>query len=128
MKFEIEENHKLPFLDILIEHSNVNGQLDFITSVYRKPTFSSQYFNLISSNPITHKLTIIRTLFYGAKYYCIKEDSFKIQLNRIFSDLKLNGYLPRLIKRIHNEIFFPSSDKNSIKYISIPYWYFRKCS
>ena len=35
---EIEEKHELPFLDI--EHSNVNGQLDFITSVYRKPTFS----------------------------------------------------------------------------------------
>ena len=104
--FEIAENHKLPFIDILIEHSNVNEQLNFITSVYRKPTFSGQYLNFNSINPITHKLTVIGTLFHREKYYCIKEDLLKIELNRIFSDLKLKCYPPPLIKRVFNETFF----------------------
>ena len=99
----------------------------FITSVYRKPTFSAQYLNFNSINHINHKLTVIRTLFHRAKYYCIK-DLLNIELNRIFSDLKLNGYPPGLIERIFNERFFtstklnPFSDKSSLKYISIPYY------
>ena len=36
---ELEENNQLPFLDILIEKSDNH----FITSVYRKPTFSGLY-------------------------------------------------------------------------------------
>ena len=66
---EIEENSKLSFLAILIEHSKVNGHLDFVTSVYRKPTFSGQYLNFNSINPLSHKLTVTRILFHRAKNY-----------------------------------------------------------
>ena len=38
---EIEANNSLPFLDILITKSNNR----FITSVYRKPTFTGQYIH-----------------------------------------------------------------------------------
>ena len=34
--FEKEENDSLPFLDVLVEKSNTG----FLTSVYRKPTFT----------------------------------------------------------------------------------------
>ena len=37
--FENEENDQLPFLDVLVEKSNK----DFLTSVFRKPTFTGQY-------------------------------------------------------------------------------------
>ena len=40
LSLEIEENNRLPFLDILIEHKNVTGYLEFITFVSGKPTFS----------------------------------------------------------------------------------------
>ena len=75
--------------------------------MYRKVTFSEQYLNFNSISPITHKLTVVRTLCHRAKCYCNKEDLLKIELNRMFSVLKLNGYPPSLIKRIYNEIFFP---------------------
>ena len=65
---EIEVNNKLPFLDILIEHNKVNGHLDFVTSVYRKPVFSGQYLNFNSINPLSLKLIVVRTLFHLAKY------------------------------------------------------------
>ena len=38
--FEKEENDQLSFLDVLVEKSNEG----FFTSVFRKPTFTGQYF------------------------------------------------------------------------------------
>ena len=48
LTFEKEHDGKLPFHDILIQRT----ELVFKTSVYRKPTFSTQY---ISGNPLARK-------------------------------------------------------------------------
>ena len=39
--FEKECNRTLPFLDVLIEENDC----EFVTSIYRKPTFTGQYFH-----------------------------------------------------------------------------------
>ena len=102
--------------------------MDFVSSVYRKLTFSNQYHKFNFVNPLSYKLTVIRTLFHRDKFYCIKDDLLGIELNRSFSDLKINGYPLRLIKSIYNEMFFPStkvnpySDKSLKQFISISYY------
>ena len=48
---EKEVNGKLPFLDVLVERSNTK----FLTSVYRKPSFSGQYNHWNSFGPKSRK-------------------------------------------------------------------------
>ncbi|KAJ8664749.1 hypothetical protein QAD02_006411 [Eretmocerus hayati] len=55
---EIEENHELPFLDMLM--INDNGKL--ITDWYQKPTQSLTYLNFNAHNPITQKKATIYNL------------------------------------------------------------------
>ena len=41
--FKAEENNQLPFLDVLVEKSNE----EFLTFVFRKPTFTGQYLEFV---------------------------------------------------------------------------------
>ena len=51
--FEKESNLALPFLDVLVEKSPSK----FITSIYRKPTFTGQYLRWNSFSPWKRKPT-----------------------------------------------------------------------
>ena len=53
---ETEVNHKVPFLDVLLDNSNPAQSL--VTSVFRKST----YTGLLSFSPFSYKLDLIRTL------------------------------------------------------------------
>ena len=55
---EIETNNFLPFLDVLVTKSNNK----FITSVYRKPTFTGQYiyWNSFGPNNVKQILLILK--------------------------------------------------------------------
>ena len=66
--FEKEENNQLPFLNILVENSN-DG---FLTSVFRKPTFTGQYFRCYSFGPTKRKTNVIETLVHRASMICWK--------------------------------------------------------
>ena len=54
---EIETNNSLPFLDVLVTKSDNK----FITSVYRKPTFTGQYIHWNSFGPKQRKTNLIDT-------------------------------------------------------------------
>ena len=54
---EKEVNGKLPFLDVLVEKSNTK----FLTSVYRKPSFSGQYNRWDLFGPKRRKNNLIGT-------------------------------------------------------------------
>ena len=62
--FEQEKNGKLSFLDI--EVSREKGK--FVTTVYRKPTFSGVYTHFESFLPTIYKFGMVYTL----AYYCFK--------------------------------------------------------
>ena len=57
---ELESDHKLPFLDVLI-HRDISGTLN--TTVYRKPTHTNQYLNFESNHPLSTRIGVARTLF-----------------------------------------------------------------
>ena len=60
MKFSIETeiNGSLSFLDVKIFRENSK----FVTSVFRKETFSGVYTNFISFIPLEYKLCLVHTL------------------------------------------------------------------
>ena len=85
--FGKEENNSLPFLDVLVEKSDTG----FLTSVYRKPTFSGLYTRWSSFCPKQRKISLIKTLTHRALMICSKSklDSELEKLTKIFLE---NGY------------------------------------
>ena len=59
---EVEINSQIPFLDILITKSKVK----FLTSLYRKPSFTGQYLHFQSFCTKKRKINLIRTLYHRA--------------------------------------------------------------
>ena len=87
-----ENNGELPFLDVLVERHDSS----FLTSVYRKPTFTGLYLSWHSFAPRSRKLNSIRCLSYRALNICSDckiEDELKV-IRDIFIK---NGYPEEVI-------------------------------
>ena len=56
--YEVENNDKLPFLDILVTREDK----EFTTNIYRKPTFSGLYTNFHIFLPESYKTDLCFTL------------------------------------------------------------------
>ena len=91
---EKEKNDQLPFLDVLMEKSNEG----VLTSVFRKPTVTGQYFRLDSFGPTKRKINLIETLVHRALMICSKS-KLQHELENISSILRNNGY-PESITQI----------------------------
>lgn len=85
--FEKEKNNTLPFLDVCVERMKTG----YVTSVYRKPTFTGQYLRWESFTPIKRKASLVSTLVHRALRICSKS-RLKEEINRIKSILLENGY------------------------------------
>ena len=85
---EIEENNSISFLDIKINRDNNR----FLSSVYRKPTFSGVFTNFDSYIPLSYKSGLISSLLYRAFKLCSNFDIFQQEI--IF--LKVKGTVTRL--------------------------------
>ena len=102
---EIEENGSLPFLDTKISHENNK----FVTSVYRKPTFSGVFTNFKSFIPDIYKRGFIETLLNRSFRLCYNYENFHWKIETSKSILKHNSYPRNLvnhcIKKFLNELF-----------------------
>ena len=97
---EKEVNGKLPFLDVLVEKSNTK----FLTSVYRKPSFSGQYNCWNSFGPKRRKNNLIVTLVHQALAYC-SPSKLPQEIDFIQLILCSNGYPENVINlRIQRKI------------------------
>ena len=65
---EKEQSNSLNFLDVSVE----KGGAGFLTSIYRKPTFTGQYILWNSFNPKARKINLIKTLVHRALMICSK--------------------------------------------------------
>ena len=61
-------NDSLPFLDVFAEKPNTG----FLTSVYRKPTFTGQYIRWNSFCPKQRKVNLVKTLVHRVLMICSK--------------------------------------------------------
>ena len=91
---EKEEFESLAFLDVKIQKSDSK----FITSVYRKPTFTGQYIQWDSFGPSKHKKNLISTLVHRALRICSKS-LLQQELKNIRVILRDNGYAESIIDR-----------------------------
>ena len=97
---EKEVNGKLPFLDVLVEKSNTK----FLTSVYRKPSFSGQYNRWDSFGPKSRKNNLIGTLVHRALAIC-SPSKLPQEIDFVPSILCSNGYPESVINsRIKRKI------------------------
>ena len=84
---EKEQNNSLSFLDVLVEKEGTG----FLTSVYRKPTFTGQYIRWNSFSPKSRKISLIKTLVHRALMICSKT-KLGSELDRVKQLLIENGY------------------------------------
>ena len=84
---EEESNGQLPFLDVLVER----GDSSFLTSIYRKPTFTGLYLDWHSFVSKSRKLNLIRCLSYRALNIC-SECKIENELKAIKDIFIDNGY------------------------------------
>ena len=94
---ETEQNGRLPFLDVLIE-KDLDSQL-YLTSIYRKPTFTGAYVRYESFCHKNRKVSLIRTLVHRAQQICSAKCLSReiLQLKSIFAE---NGYPSYLVNKI----------------------------
>ena len=69
----------------------------FLTSVFRKPTFTGQYFRRDSFRPTKRKNNLIETLVHRALMICSKS-KLQHELEIISSILRNNGYPESIIQ------------------------------
>ena len=83
---EKESNHQLAFLDVFVHKTSTA----YLTSVYRKPTFSGLYTRWDSFCPQQRRINLIKTLVHRA--LMISSKCFLDEIEFIRSTLSKNGY------------------------------------
>ena len=111
---EFEQAKEIPFLDILVKRCPNNI---FITSIYRKKTFTGLHTKWDSFTPRKYKINLIRTLTYR----CFRICSTSFLLQSAVEDLKRlllkNGY-PRGI--INFNILHKNKNKPVEPIVTVP--------
>ena len=87
--FEKECNRNLPFLDVLVEKNDH----EFVTSTYKKPTFTGQYIRWNFFCPMKRKINLMfcNLLVHRALVIC-SESTLQNELTNICTILINNGY------------------------------------
>ena len=86
---EPEVDNQLAFLDTKITRKD-NGTLSI--TIYRKPTHTDQYLHFDSHHPVSHKLSVIRTLNHRAQTAVTDPQERNQELNHIKGALANCGY------------------------------------
>ena len=92
---EIEQNNRLPFLDVLVE--KINGK--FQLSVYRKPTNTGLGISFFSYCSMKYKINSIKTLISRAYKICSFYPLLHIEFNLLKVFFKNNGFPTELVDR-----------------------------
>ena len=105
--FEPEADNRLNFLDVVVEKS-INR---FITSVFRKPTFTGLGTNFFSFTPFIYKLNCIRTLIYRAYHlsssYCKFDQEITFLRNYFIKNCFPTNLFESTTKKFLNSIYQP---------------------
>ena len=122
--YEIENNGKLPFLDVLVTRTN-DG---ITTSVYRKPSFTGLGTNYMSFIPRIFKINAIKTLLY--RCYTISSDWFIFHNEvKYLTNFFLNNGFPRnvidnCVSKFLNHTYKKPvhTEQSNIHYLKLPFY------
>ena len=82
-----EKHNQLPFLDVLVERHS----FAFVTSIYRKPTFTGLYLSWDAFALKSKKVNLIKCLIFRALKIC-SDNRIKSEFEQIRSLFLGNGY------------------------------------
>ena len=117
-----EEDNKLPFLDVLV----VRNDKQFITSVYRKPTFSGTYQRWDSFSPRCRKISLLEIIVHRALMIC-STSTLNQELDQIRNIFRESGYPHHVIDQTIKKKLARSAcsvkygPKKQPVYIKLPY-------
>ena len=106
----MEQDGKLPFLDILLERTDSVG-LKLCIYTYRTPTHTDKYLNFSSLHPVEHKLSVVRTLLERSQQLVtVSQD--KIQEDaHVEEALRACGYPPWPFSKVRPQMGFKSDNR-----------------
>lgn len=130
MKFthELENNDCISFIGLTISHNESNGVHSYLTSVYRKPTFTGLFTNYNSFTPLLYRLSVFKCLIYRAFQLCSNWNLIHDEISHIKSLLLRNAYpswiLDRIVKRSIDHFLNPNvqfGPKKERVYVGLPF-------
>ena len=95
---EKEQSNSLHFLDVVVEKEGTR----FLTSIYRKPTFTGRYIRWNSFSRKTRKISFIKTSVYRALMICTKT-KLGPELDKVKQLLIENGYPADVLLSCNNQ-------------------------
>ena len=102
--FETEDLNNFSFLDVKITRKNKR----FVTSIFRKATFSGVYTNYDSFIFDTYKIGLLHTLQFRFFKIC---SNFHIEIEHLRSTVKCNNYpvniIDQCIKKFLDKLYVP---------------------
>ena len=116
---EIEDERKLPFLDVEVTRDAESGI--FQTAVYRKPTNTDWYLHYESYYPAHVKTGVIRTLLQRSRRICNSEEAATKETRHIQKVFGNNGYPTNFIKRAMNPKPTMDSTQEVLTTVTVPY-------
>ena len=99
--FEIESDNNMPFLDVKV----IRSDSSFITSLYRKPTFSGVYTNFGSFIPELYKRNLVSTLLFRIFTICSTWELMHKEVMNLKNILKRNSYPRSLTDKLVKKFF-----------------------
>ena len=93
---EVEIDNLLAFLDIKVIRSGAA----FLTSVYRKPTFSGVYTNFNSFLPDIYKTGLVHTLMFRLFTICSNWQLIHSEIEHLRSVMRRNAYPDNLLNNV----------------------------
>ena len=105
--FETEDSNNFSFLNVKITRQNK----PFVTSIFRKATFSGVFTNYDSFISDTYKIGLVHTLLFRFFKICSSMENFHIEVELRRSILKCNNYpvniIDQCIKKFFDKLYVP---------------------
>ena len=114
---EFEQDNVIPFLDILVKRC---PDKTFVTSIYRKKTFTGLYTTWDSFTPRKYKINLIRMLTYRCFRICSSASLLQSALNDLKKLLLQNGYPQGVITYNINDVLNRNKNKPNDPVVTVP--------
>ena len=106
---EFEQNDEIPCLDILLKRKLDSS---FLTSIYRKKTFTGLYTKWDSFTPRKYNINLVRTLAYRCiRIICSSPRLLQFAQDDLKRILLLNGYPMGTVKYHMNDVIDKHQNK-----------------
>lgn len=96
--YEIEDNNKLPFLDLEVTRNPSTNRLEF--NIYRKSTATIRYITNDSNHSYQHKRAAFNSLTYRLVNIPLNSSNYETELNNIKDIAIKNGYNPKMVDQL----------------------------